>query len=543
MYAMFDYYGLYCMNEADVECHNNHSLSNNPTWRAAYVDRTERMVLRDRNHPSVVFWSLGNESGGGDNFQATYDKIKELLPGRDAWVHYEGYNHGAKYSDFGSDMYPRIEVVKKQMDGLNNKPYFICEYAHAMGQAVGNLQEYWDLIEASTGITGGCIWDWVDQGIYDTRRIRKGLPLKDPKTGLHYYTSGYDYTKMNNGYRGFQGDFMSNGIITPGREWTAKLTEVKYVYRDVNFESFYSRVLTLKNKCAFTNLADVYNLSYEVLRNGVSVEKNQVAIPSVLPGKTCDINIPYTTTVDDKAEYVITFSLILKKATSWSKKGYEMAQQQFKLSAENVAGTSVADPTFVQKDHGKLPVIQEKGKMKVKGNTITFKELDSGIKYSPAEHFGRLLKRHLRMQYPTYMFGSSSFEIDDEGNPYWICARVDKTIGLFGGTDVKGIVIVNAIDGKCEYVPIETVKSDAKYQWIDRVYDSDLLVEQYNYYGRYQKGFWNSILGQEDVYVTTEDYSYIAQNDDVYMYTGVTSVTNDQSITGHRTDGYLEYLL
>lgn len=162
----------------------------------------------------------------------------------------------------------------------------------------------------------------------------------------------------------------------------------------------------------------------------------------------------------------------------------------------------------------------------------TFKELDSGIKYSPAEHFGRLLKRHLRMQYPTYMFGSSSFEIDDEGNPYWICARVDKTIGLFGGTDVKGIVIVNAIDGKCEYVPIETVKSDAKYQWIDRVYDSDLLVEQYNYYGRYQKGFWNSILGQEDVYVTTEDYSYIAQNDDVYMYTGVTSVTNDQSITG-----------
>ena len=374
MYAMFDYYGLYCMNEADVECHNNHSLSNNPTWRATYVDRTERMVLRDRNHPSVVFWSLGNESGGGDNFQATYDKVKELLPGRDAWVHYEGYNHGAKYSDFGSDMYPRIEVVKKQMNGLNDKPYFICEYAHAMGQAVGNLQEYWDLIEASTGITGGCIWDWVDQGIYDTRRIRKGLPLKDPKTGLHYYTSGYDYTKMNNGYRGFQGDFMSNGIITPGREWTAKLTEVKYVYRDVNFESFYSRVLTLKNKCAFTNLADIYNLSYEVLRNGVSVEKNQVAIPSVLPGKTCDINIPYTTAVDDKAEYVITFSLVLKKATSWSKQGYEMAQQQFKLSAENVAGTSVADPTFVQKDHGTLPAIQEKGKLKVKDNTITGKD-------------------------------------------------------------------------------------------------------------------------------------------------------------------------
>lgn len=162
----------------------------------------------------------------------------------------------------------------------------------------------------------------------------------------------------------------------------------------------------------------------------------------------------------------------------------------------------------------------------------TLKELDNGIKYSPAEHFGRLLKRHLRMNYPTYLFGNPSFEIDDEGNPYWICARLDKTIGLFGGTDVVGIVIVDAVSGETEYVAIDNVKSDPKYQWIDRVYDAGLLVEQYNYYGRYQKGFWNSILGQEDVYVTTEDYSYIAQDDDVYMYTGVTSVTSDQSITG-----------
>ncbi len=162
----------------------------------------------------------------------------------------------------------------------------------------------------------------------------------------------------------------------------------------------------------------------------------------------------------------------------------------------------------------------------------TLKELDNGIKYSPAEHFGRLLKRHLRMNYPTYLFGNPSFEIDDEGNPYWICARLDKTIGLFGGTDVVGVVIVDAVSGETEYVAIDNVKSDPKYQWIDRVYDSGLLVEQYNYYGRYQKGFWNSVLGQEDVYVTTEDYSYIAQDDDVYMYTGVTSVTSDQSITG-----------
>lgn len=162
----------------------------------------------------------------------------------------------------------------------------------------------------------------------------------------------------------------------------------------------------------------------------------------------------------------------------------------------------------------------------------TFKEVENGIKYSPSEHFGRLLQRHLRMNYPTFIFGDPSFEIDDNGNPYWICAKLDKTIGLFGGTDVEGVVIVDAQTGDTEYVPIEKVRKDAKYQWIDRVYDPDLLVEQYNYYGRFQKGYWNSLLGQEDVYVTTEDYSYIAQDDDVYLYTGVTSVTSDQSITG-----------
>ena len=374
MYAMFDYYGLYCMNEADVECHNNHSLSNNPTWRAAYVDRTERMVLRDRNHPSVVFWSLGNESGGGDNFQATYDKVKELLPGRDAWVHYEGYKHGAKYSDFGSDMYPRIEVVKKQMDGLHNKPYFICEYAHAMGQAVGNLQEYWDIIEGSNGITGGCIWDWVDQGIYDTRRIKAGQPLIDEKTGLHYYTSGYDYTKMNNGYRGFQGDFMSNGIITPGREWTAKLTEVKYVYRNIDFVALKDHRLTLRNKYRFTNLADLGYLTYTVLADGREVERGECVIPSCEPGKSCFMDIPYTTQPEEGKEYIITLGLHTKNDAVWAKRGYALVEQQFRLDADKQASClPVSDPTFIQQPHVALPAIAAKGSLKVKNNTVNGK--------------------------------------------------------------------------------------------------------------------------------------------------------------------------
>lgn len=375
MYAMFDYYGLYCMNEADVECHNNQSLSDTPSWEDAYVDRTERMVLRDRNHPSVVFWSLGNESGGGQNFQATYDCVKRLLPGRDNFVHYEGYNHGEKYSDFGSDMYPKVEKVIEQSSGLNNKPYFICEYAHAMGQAVGNLQEYWDVIEKSTGIVGGCIWDWVDQGIYDTRRIKEHKPLIDSKTGLHYYTSGYDYTRMNRGDNGFQGDFMSNGIITPGREWTAKLEEVKYVYRDADFVGFKNHKLTLKNKSAFTNLADAYTLTYRVLADGKEVEKGAAAVPSCKPGATCEVDIPYTTVVSADKEYVVELSLNLKNNASWAKKGYSMVATQFKLGADAaVASVPVADPTFVEQPHGTLPVIGKlKGKLKIEGRKVVGK--------------------------------------------------------------------------------------------------------------------------------------------------------------------------
>ena len=375
MYAMFDYYGLYCMDEADVECHNNQSLSDTPSWENAYVDRTERMVLRDRNHPSVVFWSLGNESGGGQNFQATYDCVKRLLPGRDNFVHYEGYNHGEKYSDFGSDMYPKVETVIKQSSGLHGKPYFICEYAHAMGQAVGNLQEYWDVIEKSTGIVGGCIWDWVDQGIYDTRRIKEHKPLIDSKTGLHYYTSGYDYTRMNRGDNGFQGDFMSNGIITPGREWTAKLEEVKYVYRDADFVGFKNHKLTLKNKSAFTDLADAYTLTYRILADGKEVEKGAAAVPSCKPGATCDVDIPYTTAVSADKEYVVELSLNLKNNASWAKKGYSMVATQFKLGADAAtASVPVADPTFVEQPHGTLPVIGKlKGKLKIEGRKVVGK--------------------------------------------------------------------------------------------------------------------------------------------------------------------------
>ena len=153
--------------------------------------------------------------------------------------------------------------------------------------------------------------------------------------------------------------------------------------------------------------------------------------------------------------------------------------------------------------------------------------LEQGIRYTTAEHFGRNLNRHLRFHYPTYIFDSPAFEIDEEGNPYWVCPRITNTIGLFGGTDVLGAVLVNAVTGETEYYKVGDIPT-----WVDHVYNADLIISQYDNHGRYIHGFINSLFGQRDVTVTTEGYNYIAHNDDVYMYTGITSVVSDESNVG-----------
>ncbi len=168
--------------------------------------------------------------------------------------------------------------------------------------------------------------------------------------------------------------------------------------------------------------------------------------------------------------------------------------------------------------------------------------LEEGMKYSPAEHFNEYLIRHVRFKYPSLMLGEPSFEIDETGRPYWIVPVLDKTIGLFGGTDVQGAIIVDSITGDTTLVstsldgttklPTDKFVTDKEFQWLDQVYSATIVNQQYNYYGKYNNGFWNSIIGQENVRVTSQGYNYLALNDDVYMYTGVTSISSDQSIIG-----------
>ena len=330
MYAMTDFYGMYVMNEADVECHLNWAvhgekggITNDSTWRAQFVDRTKAMVLRDRNHPSIIFWSLGNEAGGGENFLHTYNATASLDTRP---IHYEGATRGkTPYTDFYSEMYPHLDVVKAfaKSDSLN-QPYIMCEYAHAMGNAIGNLKEYWDEIEKGKNAIGGCIWDWVDQSIYFPQAIKKGEFVKN---GFPYYSAGYDFPGPH------QGNFMNNGIIQADREWNDKLAEVKKVYQYVKILSFdkEKKQVVIANKYDFIDLSKFY-IDFQIIEDGYEIYKGTTKLPSLKPNTIAKIKLPYNMELNQEKESFINLQLRLKEANHWADKDYAMAHWQFAIN-------------------------------------------------------------------------------------------------------------------------------------------------------------------------------------------------------------------
>lgn len=334
MYAMFDYYGLYIMDEADLECHknwndhgarqgyNNEIISGRESWKPMMIDRTERMVLRDRNHPSIVFWSLGNESGAGDNFIATHNAVRALDPRP---IHYEGATnagrHNAGITDLNSKMYPEIwqvrQAANRQGTNTAGQPYFMCEYDHAMGNSLGYLREYWNELENSSVGIGGCVWDWVDQGIYNPLLL---------KNGVRRLTTGYDYPGPH------QGNFVNNGVITSEREWTPKLTELKKVYQYVKFAYNKSaKIVTVTNEYAFRSLAGL-SFHYSVLRDGEVVETGTAELPALTPHQQKHFPLTLKTPIDNKADYHLNVELRTTVDEDWAKAGYVQAAEQFVLA-------------------------------------------------------------------------------------------------------------------------------------------------------------------------------------------------------------------
>lgn len=353
MYSMFDIMGLYCVDEADLEDHANQTISDRPSWIPAFTDRIERMVTRDINHPSVVMWSLGNEAGNGENFGACYETAAELDPSRP--IHYEGTRitkpyGGERFSDFYSKMYPGQAWMAEYTSNLD-KPMFICEYAHAMGNAIGNLKEYWETIEASNSTIGGCIWDWVDQAIYDPKGLKKGE---------YRITTGYDYPGPH------QGNFCSNGILPATREESAKLAEVKEAHAFVKIDSisvapgYKSATIDLRNGYAFNNL-DRFDLTFEVLADGRVVASGSKRMPSLAPGEKGSLKIKLpkqaATAAKQGAEVLLTVKAVERAATSYSPAGHPVAMRQFSLTPQRELGN-------VETSGGKVNVTSS-------GNTVT----------------------------------------------------------------------------------------------------------------------------------------------------------------------------
>ena len=334
MYALYDYYGLYIMDEADQECHANHSLSDTPSWKEAYVDRAVRMVRRDRLHPSVIFWSLGNESGKGGNIVAMRDAVK-ALDGRP--VHYEQQNEVA---DIDSQMYPSLEDMEKMDRNGAAKPYFLCEYAHAMGNAIGNLAEYWDYIEnKSDRMIGACIWDWVDQAIV--------MPGADD--GKLWFGGSFGDVPNDN-------DFCCNGIVTADRRVTPKLLQVKKVYQYVKMRMDAPGRLVLQNRYTAYNL-DEMRLRYRLLSEGVVVDGGEMELPSTAPWQSCTLDLPLRQ-MPERGDVTLQVELLLKEPARWCEAGHAVAAEEFILREQSgrLAETdaSAASPLKVYTEEGRF---------------------------------------------------------------------------------------------------------------------------------------------------------------------------------------------
>ncbi|MFC5651852.1 glycoside hydrolase family 2 TIM barrel-domain containing protein [Paenibacillus solisilvae] len=326
-YDLCDEYGLYVIDETNLETHGSWQYGqkelgeltvpgSRPEWTANVLDRANSMLQRDKNHPSILIWSLGNESFGGDNFLKMHDFLREADPTR--IVHYEGvtmWRESDAASDVESQMYTRPAKVEEYALYNGKKPFILCEYAHAMGNSVGGLHLYTELFDRYPVLQGGFIWDWVDQAIWTTK-----------DDGTSYMAYGGDF-----GENPHDGNFCGNGIIFADRTVSPKLYEVKKCYQNVDITAvdLAQGVLSVRNKWLFTNL-NAFTLQWTVAVDGAAVKSGTLEAAAE-PGETAEITIPLPDRSEFRGEAVLTVSFLTQEATDWAEAGHETAFEQFVL--------------------------------------------------------------------------------------------------------------------------------------------------------------------------------------------------------------------
>lgn len=327
LYDLCDEYGMYLIAETDLECHGFELtgdykwITDDPSWELAYVSRMARMIERDKNHPAIIFWSLGNESAFGCNFRKMTDVAHEMDPTR--LVHYEG-DFDVESADVYSTMYTWIENPKKpylmkDIIEKSKKPHIHCEYCHAMGNGPGNLKDYQDLVYAHDKLQGGFVWEWFDHGIESFT-----------ESGEKYYRYGGDF-----GDDPSNKDFCIDGLIMPDRTPSPGLYEYKKVIEPITTTAvdIQKGIINLLSRYDFANL-DRFNLVYKVMEDDVILQTGFMAVPSIEARANKDITLPYDLSVikvKPGVHYYVNISYQLREDTSYASSGHELATAQFEL--------------------------------------------------------------------------------------------------------------------------------------------------------------------------------------------------------------------
>lgn len=322
-YELTDKYGLYVVDEANIESHyfglwDGNPLASDPDWYEAHLNRTQRMVERYKNHPSVVAWSLGNEAGKGSTFEKLYDWTKERDPTR-----LTIYRHtDPAYTDAYSPTYQTVPEMIDYAHGDPDNPYWHVEYAHAMGNSLGNFQEYWDAFESHPQLQGGFIWDWVDQG------LRRPVPdrVENPATDT-YFAYGGDFGDVPN-----DDNFVINGVVKADRTPDPELRELKKVHQEVDIQpvDLANGQVAVENEHFFTNLSE-YEATWTLRRNGRVVEEGSLGRLDVPPRTETRVSVPVDGTTGATGERHLTVSFALAEDTRWAKAGHVVAWEQMAL--------------------------------------------------------------------------------------------------------------------------------------------------------------------------------------------------------------------
>ncbi|MHA1715812.1 MAG: glycoside hydrolase family 2 TIM barrel-domain containing protein, partial [Promethearchaeota archaeon] len=333
-FDLCDRFGIYLIGECNLESHQlrKHVPDSDPRWKDACVDRMVRMVERDKNHPSIVMWSLGNEAGFGSNFKHMYNAAKKIDPTRP--IHYEG-DYAMEIADVQSSMYSPVEFMEKlarheyiagwnlKPERYKDKPIMLCEYSHAMGNSCGSFFDYIELFEKYEQIIGGFIWDWVDQGL---RQV--------DDDGQEFWAYGGDFGDDPN-----DKSFCINGLVGPDRIPHPHLIEVKKGYQSIKTEAIdlIEGTFRITNQYQFTNL-DFVDLIWTITEDGAVIQEGKIQALNIPPGESRNFNIEINKELFNDnlrlkpgAEYFINFSFRLNKDLAWAKTGHEVAWDQFSL--------------------------------------------------------------------------------------------------------------------------------------------------------------------------------------------------------------------